>query len=125
MTDRPIAQGIEKFPQISPAGIMKALQHQSDRRPARMGAKETVLVCPILGEQRGEALAVICLNGSGEGGQQIAKGQVSHLVVLISRDPFWTAVITKEPIMASLTQTRESGFEPTFAPDCRRLSSQR
>jgi hypothetical protein len=78
-----------------------------------MGAKETVLVCPILGEQRGEALAVICLNGSGEGGQQIAKRQVSHLVVLISRDPFWTAVITKEPIMASLTQTRESGFEPT------------
>ena len=82
-----------------------------------MGAKETVLVCPILGEQRGEALAVICLNGSGEGGQQIAKGQVSHLVVLISRDPFWTAVITKEPIMASLTQTCESGFEPTLAPD--------
>ena len=53
-----------------------------------MGAKETVLVCPILGEQRGGALAVICLNGSGEGGQQIAKRQVSHLVVLISRDPF-------------------------------------
>jgi len=26
-------------------------------------------------------------------------------------------VITKEPIMASLTQTRESGFEPTHAPD--------
>jgi hypothetical protein len=78
-----------------------------------MGAKETVLVCPILGEQRGEALAVICLNGSGEGGQQIAKRQVSHLVVLISRDPFWTAVITKEPIMASLRETRESGFEPT------------
>ena len=56
--------------------------------PARMGAKKTVLVCPILGEQRGEALAVICLNGSGEGGQQIPKRQVSHLVVLISRDPF-------------------------------------
>jgi hypothetical protein len=62
----------------------------------------------------GEALAVICLNGSGEGGQQIAKRQVSHLVVLISRDPFWTAANTKEPIMASLTQTRESGFEPTL-----------
>jgi len=53
-----------------------------------MGAKETVLVCPILGEQRGEAVAVICLNRSGEGGQQIAKRQVSHLVVLICRDPF-------------------------------------
>src|SRR5580704_10425252 len=36
-----------------------------------------------------------------------------HLVVLISRDPFWTAVITREPIMASLRETRESGFEPT------------
>jgi hypothetical protein len=35
-----------------------------------MGTKETVLVCPILREQRGEALTVICLNGSGEGGQQ-------------------------------------------------------
>ena len=52
-----------------------------------MGAKETVLICPILGEQRGEALAVISLKGSGEGVQQIAKRQVSHLVVLISRDP--------------------------------------
>ena len=31
---------------------------------------ETVLVCPILGEQRGEAVAVICLNRSGEAGQQ-------------------------------------------------------
>ena len=50
-TDRPIAQGIEKFPQISPAGIVKALQHHSDRRPARVGTKETVLVCPIFGEQ--------------------------------------------------------------------------
>src|SRR6202035_1770713 len=88
ITDRPIAQGIKKFPHISPAGIVKALQHHSDRRPARMGAKETVLVCPILGEQRGEAVAVICLNRSGEGGQQIAKRQVSHLVVLICRDPF-------------------------------------
>jgi hypothetical protein len=78
-----------------------------------MGAKEIVLVCPILGEQRGETLAVICLNGSGEGGQQIGKGQAIHLVVLICRDPFWTAVITKEPIMAPLTQTRESGFRPT------------
>jgi hypothetical protein len=70
-----------------------------------MGAKETVLVCPILGEQRGEVLAVICLNGGGEGGQQIAKRRVSHLVVLISRDPSLdsTAVIMKEPIMASLT----------------------
>jgi hypothetical protein len=29
-----------------------------------------------------KTLAVICLNGSGEGGQQIAKRQVSHLVVL-------------------------------------------
>jgi hypothetical protein len=37
---------------------------------------------------RAEALAIIFLNGSGEGGQQIAKHQVSHLVVLISRDPF-------------------------------------
>jgi hypothetical protein len=82
-----------------------------------MGAKETVLVCPILGEQRGEALAVIRLNGSGEGGQQIGKRQASHLVVLICRDPFWTVVITKEPIMASLTQACESGFEPTLAPD--------
>ena len=82
-----------------------------------MGAKEPVLVGPILGEQRGEALAIICLNCSGEGGQQIAKRQVSHLVVFISRDPFWTAANTKEPIMASLTQTRESGFEPTLAPD--------
>jgi hypothetical protein len=113
ITDRPIAQGIEKFPQISPAGIVKALQHHSNRRPARMGAKETILVYPILGEQRGEALAVICRNGSGEGGQQIRKRQASHLVVLICRDPFWTAVITKEPIIAPVTQTRESGFKPT------------
>jgi hypothetical protein len=75
-----------------------------------MGAKETVLVCPILGEQRGEALAVICLNGSGEGGQQIGKRQAIHLVALICRDPFWTAVIKKEPIMAPLTQTREFRF---------------
>jgi hypothetical protein len=88
-------------------------QHHSDRRPARMGAKETVLVCPILHEQRGEALTVICLNGSGESGQQIGKRQASHLVVLICRDPFWTAVITREPIMASLRDTLESGFEPT------------
>jgi hypothetical protein len=73
-----------------------------------MGAKETVLVGPILGEQRGEAFAVICLNGGGEGGQQIAKRQVGHL--LDSSD-------YEEPIMASLTQTRESGFEPTLAPD--------
>jgi len=78
-----------------------------------MGAKEIVLVCPILGEQRGETLAVICLNGSGEGGQQIGKRQAIHLVALICRDPFWTAVIKKEPIMAPLTQTRESGLEPT------------
>jgi hypothetical protein len=70
-----------------------------------MGTKETVLVCPILREQRGEALTVICLNGSGEGGQQIGKRQASHLVVLICRDPFWTAVITREPIMASLRET--------------------
>jgi hypothetical protein len=49
-----------------------------------MGTKEAVLVCPILGEQRGEALAIICLNGSGERGQQIEEGQVSHLVLLIS-----------------------------------------
>src|SRR5262249_35833248 len=107
-TDRPVAQRIEKFPPISPAGIVKALQHRSNRWPARVGAKETVLVCPILGEQRGETLAVICLNGGGEGSQQIGKCQANHLVVLICRDPFWTAVITKEPIMASLTPTRES-----------------
>jgi hypothetical protein len=89
-----------------------------------MGAEETVLVCPILGEQRGETLAVICLNGGGEGIQQIGKCQASHLVLLIRRDPFWTAVITKEPIMVSLTPTRESGTDP-LAPACRRLSSQR
>jgi len=88
-----------------------------------MGAKETVLVCPILGEQRGETLAVICLNGGGEGSQQIGKCQASHLVVLICRDPFWTAVITKEPIMASLTPTRESGTDPLALAE--RLSSQR
>jgi hypothetical protein len=68
ITDRPIAQGIKKFPQISPAGIVKALQHHSDRRPARMGAKETILVCPILGEQRGQALAVIYLPRWGVSG---------------------------------------------------------
>src|SRR5204863_9942653 len=44
-------------------------------------------LCPILGEHRGGALDVISLKGSGEGVQQVANRQVSHLVVLISRDP--------------------------------------
>ena len=56
----------------------------------------------------GEALAIICLNGGGEGGQQIGKRQAIQLVMSICRDPFWTAVIKKEQIIAPLTQTRKS-----------------
>src|SRR6516162_3172591 len=84
ISDRPVAYGIEKLPEIVAACVVKTLQHRRDRRPPGVGAKETILVSAILGEQQAQPLAVIRGNGSGKCCQEIGERQSRSLVLAVS-----------------------------------------